>query len=94
MLCTDVHLQLLLDLTAELGVRDHADDRVLDDAVRVLAHLVTERALAQPAGKTRVPVEELLLELVATDGDLFRVDDDDEVTAVDVGRVCRLVLAA
>ena len=39
-------------------------------------------------------VIELLVELVAGDVDLLRVDHDDEVTGVDVRRVLRLVLAA
>ena len=35
-----------------------------------------------------------LLQLVAADGDLVGVDDDDEVAAIDIGRERRLVLAA
>src|SRR5262245_57349743 len=89
-----IDLQLLLDLTAELVVGDHADDRVLDDAGRVLLHQLAYGALAQAAGITRVAVGVLVLELVAADGDLVGVDDDDEVATVDIGRECRLVLAA
>ena len=60
MLRPDVDLQLLLDLMAELGVRDHAEDRLLDDPVGVLLHLVTECARPQTAGITRVAVGHLL----------------------------------
>ncbi len=38
MLRAGVDLQLLLDLTAELVVREHADDRLLDDAVGMPLH--------------------------------------------------------
>jgi hypothetical protein len=41
-----------------------------------------------------VAVVHLLLALLARDGDLLRVDHDDEVARVDVRRVGRLALAA
>ena len=94
MLRTGVDVQLALDLTAELVLGDHADDRLLDDPVGVLFQQLADRAAPQAAGVTRVTVGQLLVLLVAAEGDLFGVDDDDEVTAVGVGRECRLVLAA
>ena len=50
--------------------------------------------VAQAAGTTGVVVAQRLVGLVAGDGDLGGIDDDDEVTGVDVGGVLRLVLAA
>ena len=93
MIRPDVDPQLLLDLMAELGVRDHAEDRLLDDPVGVLLHLVTECTRPQTAGETRVAVGELLLEFVAADGDLVCVDAADALATVDSRRECRLVLA-
>ena len=49
--------------------------------------------LAQAARVAGVPVEELGVPLVAGDGDLAGVDDDDEVAGVDMRGVDRLVLA-
>lgn len=48
----------------------------------------------QAAGIPRVPVNHLVLQFVAADGDLVGVDHDDEVTAIDIGGERRLVLAA
>ena len=48
----------------------------------------------QPSGIAGVAVVELVVELVAGDRDLLRVDDDDEVAGVDVRRELRLALAA
>ena len=48
----------------------------------------------QPTWVTGVAVRELLLQLPARERDLVRIDDDDEVTGVDVRREDRLVLAA
>ena len=89
-----VDAQLALDLTAELVLRQHADDRLFDDTVGVLFHQLADRACPQPAGITRVAVSQLLVRFVAAHGDLVSVDDDDEVATVDIGGECRLVLAA
>src|SRR6185369_14332126 len=94
MLRPGVHPQLLLNLTAERVLRQHAHDGLLDDAVGLLLHQVTDRAGPQTARVTRVPVGELVLQLVATDGDLVGIDDDDEVATVDIWGERRLVLAA
>ena len=51
MLRSRVDVELLLDLTAELVMREHADDRLLDDAVGMALQLVAERTLHRPPGK-------------------------------------------
>ena len=94
MIRTGIDLQLLLDLPTQFVVREHADDRLLDDTVGMFLHLFTHGARAQTAGIARVAVRHLVVEFVASDGDLVSVDDDDEIATVDVGRECRLVLAA
>ena len=94
MLRTCVNVEFALDLTAEFVLGQHADDRLLDDAVGVLLHQVTDAAFVQAAGIPGVAVSHLALQLVAADGDLVGVDDDDEVSAIDIGRERRLVLTA
>src|SRR5699024_1086375 len=49
---------------------------------------------AQAPRVSGVPVGDLPLGLAAGEGDLVRVHDDDEVTAVDVGGESRIVLTA
>ncbi|SKV92714.1 Uncharacterised protein [Mycobacteroides abscessus subsp. abscessus] len=93
-LCTGVHLQLALDLTAELVLGQHAHDRLLHRAGGELLQLLTDAALAQTARETRVTVSELVGELVAAEGDLLCIDDDDEIATIDVRCEGRLVLAA
>src|SRR5258708_29014903 len=94
MLRTGVDMQLALDLAAELVVGDHADDRLLDDPIGVLVQQLADRAALQAGGVPRVAVGQFLVLLVAAQGNLFSVEDDDEVTAVGVRGECRLVLAA
>lgn len=60
----------------------------------MLLQQLADGALAQTTGVTRVAVSELLGELVTADGNLVGIDDDDEVASINVGRECRLVLAA
>ena len=53
-------------------------------SVGLAVELLLQRALAQAAGIAGMLVVHLLLELLAGDGDLLRVDHDDEVARVDV----------
>ena len=55
---------------------------------------LTDGLLTQATRIAGVPVELLALALVAGDGDLVGVDDDDEVAGIDVRGVDRLVLPA
>ena len=79
---------------AQLVVREHADDRLLHHPIGMFLHFLANRAGTQATGIPGVAVGHLVVELVASDGDLVGVDDDDEIAPVDVGRECRLVLAA
>src|SRR5919107_5170400 len=79
-----VHLQLLDHLPAQPVLREHAPDRLLDGLAGVLLQQVADGDLGEAAGVAGVAVDLLGLPLVAGQGDLRGVDDDDEVTTVDV----------
>src|SRR4051794_9765518 len=91
---TGVDLQLGEQLPAETVLREHAPDSLLDGLARVLVEDLADRGGRQTTRVTRVAVRHLVGPLVAGQGDLGRVDDDDEVTAVHVRGERRLVLAA
>src|SRR5260370_5285397 len=84
------------ELTAsERSPRQHALDRLLDDALRKPAFEQELRgARLDAADVAGVVVIDLLVELAARQHHLFRIDDDDVVAAIDMGRIGRLVLAA
>src|SRR5262249_18931567 len=75
--------------------RQHALDRLLDDALRepALEHEF-RRAFLDAADVAGVVVIHLLVALAPGQHHLLGVDDDDVVPAVDMGRIARLVLAA
>src|SRR6266498_1039284 len=79
---TGVDLELLALGAAELVLRQHALDDLLQQPVGARIEQLAERALAQAAGVAAVPVGELLVALVASQRDLAGVDDDDEVARV------------
>src|ERR1051326_2810427 len=89
-----VDLQLRQLLPREPVLREHSLHGLPDHLGRAPLELLTQRAAAEPARVARVPVVALLVELRARHVDLLGVDDDHEVTGVDVGRVLRLALAA
>src|SRR3984893_1936073 len=81
--------------TAERAARDHALDRLLDDALGVPPlEDFPRRALLDVADEAGVLVIDLLLALAARQHRMRRIDDDDIVAAIDMGRVCGQVLAA
>ena len=72
----------------------HALDGLLDDALGVLRHHARERDLLEATGIARCSGSTFLVSaLLPVRRTLLGIDDDDEVTGVDVGRVLRLVLA-
>src|SRR5204862_8071382 len=75
------------------GLRQHAPDRFLDDALRMLAEHFLHWRKAFVAHVPRVPEIALLLEFAARQLHLLGVDYDDEIAAVDVRRERRFVLA-
>ena len=91
---TAVHLELGELLTADAVLGQHAADGLLDRALRVLREELVVRDGLESARVAGVAVRLLLLELLTRQGDLVGVDDDDEVTGVDVVREGGLVLAA
>jgi hypothetical protein len=91
---TGVDLELAELLGGEPVAGTHALDRLAKDLRGPALELLGPGPDAQPARVAGVTVVLLLLELVAGDGDLLRVDDDDEVAGVDVRRVLGLPLAA
>src|SRR5256885_15876648 len=94
MLGTGVPFQHLLDvLPRRGGLRQHAPARLLDDALRVFAEHFLYWRKAFVAHVPRVPEVALLLDLTARQLLFLGVDDDDEITAVDVRRERRFVLA-
>src|ERR1700712_3904774 len=90
---TRVHLELLALRATEAVLGQHALDGLLDQPVGVLVDHLTDRPLAEAARVATVVVDELALALVARHRDLLGIDDDHEVTGVDVRRELRLVLA-
>src|ERR1022692_2687523 len=88
-----VDLELAERLTAERVLGDHSLDRLLDRLLGVLGHQVPVGDRVKATRVARVPVRALVLQLVAGECHLVRVDDDDEVTGVDVRSEDGLVLA-
>src|SRR3989475_10283193 len=94
MLGTGVHLQHLLHVLArQRGLGQHAPDRLLDHALGMLAEHFLHWRKPFVAHVPRVPEVALLFDLAARQLHLLGVDDDDEITAVDVRRERRLVFA-
>src|SRR4051812_22517992 len=95
MIGTRIHLQVLHLPAAEGATRNHALDRLLEQALRVRrAEDLAPGPLLDAAGMAGVPVELLFLGLVAGQLHLAGIDDDDVVAVIDVRGVGRLVLAA
>src|SRR5690349_4304411 len=88
-----VHLKLAQLLGAEAIMWKHALDRAADDLFRSSLEEVTEGLLLVALGIAAVAGVDLALELVARHGDPLRVEHDHVVAAIEVGLVCRLVLA-
>src|SRR6516225_3738701 len=87
--------EVLHDPAPERSARHHALDCLLDDPFRMLAVENGPLATAlDAAGVPRMPVEYVVLTLVAGQLDLLGIDDDDVVATIHVRRVGRLVLAA
>ena len=89
--CIDLELGQLRG--GELVLREHAFHGLADHLGRAALELLAQRPRLEATGEAGVPVDHLLVELLPGHVDLLRVDDDDEVTRVDVRRVLRLPLA-
>ena len=94
MLGTLVNLQLPVDRASETVVWDHSLDCTLDEKFRAaLAALAEGLGLmtSDESGKAHVAFLGLLL---AADLDFSRIDHDDKIAGVHMGRPDRLMLAA
>jgi len=89
-----VHLELGQLLACEGVLGEHAADGLLDGLLGALGQQLLVGGGAQTAREARVAVGLLLDQLGAGQGNLVRVDDDDEVAGVNVRGEGRLVLAA
>src|SRR5690348_10561800 len=87
------HVQLLEHAPAERVLRQHALDRELDGALRVLGEQFLERDRLDAADVPGVVVVDLVGELAPGDPDLLRVHHHDVIAHVDVRAVVGLVLA-
>ena len=92
MLWTRVNLQLLHHVTSKLVLWHHASDR-MEDQVFGLASQTIAVAFKTQTGITGVPGEVTNVHLLAGHRDFIRVDDDDEIAAINVGGVLRAMLA-
>ena len=94
MVRSGVDLQLLAHRPSEAVLGQHALDSALDDGLWPTLDEVLEGLFLDSTRKTRVAVVDLLGALARRHRHLLGVDDDDEVTTVDVRSKRRLVLAA
>src|SRR6202165_2704431 len=95
MLGPGINLEIAELYATKWPARNHALDGLLDHA---LGKTALEdrlcRAFLDAADKAGVIVIDLVVALAPGEHDVGRVDDDDVVTAIDMGRIDREVLAA
>jgi len=93
MVGTGVDLKMAQEVAGEAVAGEHASDGQLDDSAGLALEHIAEGGLLEPAHIAGVAVVYLIVELLAGYADLLRVDDDYEVSHVQVGGVGRLMLA-
>ena len=94
MLGTGVHLELPDQPAAELVLGEHSPDGEFDGLAWIPIEQLTIRHGLQTAGSAGVTAGELVRSLLSGQSDLGRIHDDDEIAAVNVRGVRRLVLAS
>ncbi len=87
-----VDLQFLNHLIGEFVLGQHATNRVIDQ-ILWFAFLAIAIAFQPQPGVAGVPGVVPVIHLLARHADFFGVDDDHEITAIDVGCVLRAMLA-
>src|ERR1700744_3945431 len=87
------YMQLTVHAASERALRQHALDRNLDRALRMLLEQFVERGALQIADVARVLVIPLVGELRARDAHRAGVDHDDVIAEILVRSVRGLVLA-
>ncbi|MNN67128.1 hypothetical protein D3C81_1827470 [compost metagenome] len=93
MLSAGVDLELAVHLTAQRALRQHALDGDLDHALRVTLKRLLQRLGLQVADVAGEAMVLLVLQLLAGNGNLVGIDDDQVITGVNMRGVDRLVLA-
>lgn len=79
---------------AESGVGEHSFDRTLDDCRGTALSERFQGFLFETVRESGMPRINFLGFFLAGDFDFFGIDDDDEITRVNVGRELRLVFAS
>ena len=79
---------------AESGVGEHSFDRTLYDCRRTALSERFQGFLFETVRKSGMPRINFLSFFLAGDFDFFGIDNDDEITRVNVGRELRLILAS
>lgn len=92
-LCANVDVNVAEELVAKTVLREHALDSVLDELAGILLEDLASGLVMTATGVTRVRIDNLARELVASEADLVGIDDDDIVAAVYMRREVGLVLA-
>jgi len=94
MLGTGVDFQFGELSGAESGVGEHSLDRTLDDCRRATLSQGLQGFLLEAVRKTGMSRINFLGFFLAGDFDFFGIDDDYEITRVNVGSELRLILAS
>ena len=94
MLGTLIDLELPQQLPAEAILGQHAPHRSLDHLLRLLRKSFSNGLRLQRAGAARVPVINLVVELVAGETHPFGIDDHDEIAGVEERGELWFVLAS
>ena len=88
-----VYLQLRQLLTGQGAFGEHAADGLLDSLGGMLGEQILVGGRLESTWEARVVVSLLLCQLVARQGNLVGIDNDDEVSTVNMRCKRRLVLA-
>ena len=94
MLCALVQVQAGQSVTAQSVLGQHTLDSQLHCVIGTIFHHNASLGLLQVTDPTGNTVVGLLIQLLTGQNSLVSVDDDDEITAVNVGGEIDLVLAA
>ncbi len=94
MLRAAIDLEFTINRAAEAVVRDHSLDGLLDEQLRASCATLTEGFGLMSSDETGKAHVSFLGFLLSPDLDIAGVDDNDEITGVDMSRVDCLVLAA
>src|SRR6185503_39798 len=93
MIRSNVDLELLAHLFAELILRQHAANRRLEHSLRMALHHLLGGNFLQPAGPTGVMPIDLVLQFVPGENHFLSVDDDNVIAHVQEGCISCLVLS-